>query len=307
MLSSSGVRIINPILTTVAQGYIQANLVGHALFPRVPVEISGGQILQFGKEAFKQYSRRRAPGAGTSRITFGYLGNPFTLLNDALEAPVPREYLRDAKVMPGIDLATRAVRLVMSSLALGLEIDQAALALTSSQYDANHQIALTGTAKWSDPTSLPITQIDTYKEAIRTSTGINPNTLLLGNPAFLALRTNPQIQNQFKYTSADSITVEMLARAFDIEKVVVGKAVTASDADVISDVWGNNAVLAYVPTAPSGLEEPSYGYTYTMTGHPLVEEPYYDNNAKSWIYGVGYERAPVLSGITSGFLIQNPK
>ncbi len=99
----------------------------------------------------------------------------------------------------------------------------------------------------------------------------------------------------------------MLAKAFDIERVVVGKAVTSDGAGVISDVWGNNAVLAYVPGAPSGMEEPSYGYTYTMTGHPLVEEAYYENNAKSWIYGVGFERAPVLSGITSGYLIQTPK
>ena len=37
----------------------------------------------------------------------------------------------------------------------------------------------------------------------------------------------------------------------------------------------------------------------------MVEVPYYDNNAKSWIYGVGYERAPQLTGITAGFLIQN--
>ncbi len=307
MLTPSAVRVINPILSTYVQGYRQANLVGDTLFPRVPVEVSGGQILEFGKEAFKTYNRRRAPGAGTKRIQFGYMGRPFALVNDALEAPVPREYMRDAKVMPGIDLGTRAVRLVMNSLLLGLEIDQAALALDANQYDVNHKIALAGTSKWSDVTSDPISQMDTYKEAIRTSTGIDPNTLVLGNPAFLALRTNPKIRDQFKYTSADSITVEMLAKAFDIERVVVGKAVTSDDAGVISDIWGNNAVLAYVPAAPSGMEEPSYGYTYTMTGHPLVEEAYYDNNAKSWIYGVGFERAPVLSGITSGYLIQAPK
>jgi hypothetical protein len=307
MLNTASIRVINPILSTYVQGYQQANLVGDALFPRVPVEISGGQILEFGKEAFKLYNSRRAPGGGTKRIQFGYLGKVFALLNDALEAPVPREYLRDAKVMPGIDLGQRAVRIVMNSLLLGLESGQATLALDASQYDANHKIALAGVAKWSDPAALPITQMDTYKEAVRTTVGINPNTLLLSSQAFIALRTNPQIQGQFKYTSAESITTDMIARAFDLEKVVVGKAVTSDDSGAISDIWGNNAVLAYVPAGPSGLEEPSYGYTYTMTGHPLVEEAYYDNNAKSWIYGVGFERAPVLSGITSGFLIQTPK
>jgi len=306
-MNAAATRIINPILSTYVQGYQQADLVGDTLFPRVPVEISGGQILEFGKESFKLYSARRAPGAGTKRISFGYLGKPFSLLNDSLEAPVPREFLRDAKVMPGIDLGQRAVSLVMRSLLLGLEVAQATLATDAAQYDANHKVTLAGTSKWSDPASDPIAQMDTYKEAIRSTVGIRPNTLLLSAQAFSAAKTNAKIRAQFQYTNPDSITLEMLKRVFDVQKIVVGEAITSDDAGVISDVWGNNAVLAYVPDSPSGMEQPSYGYTYTMQGHPLVEEPYYDNNAKSWIYGVSFERAPVLSGITSGYLIQAVK
>lgn len=306
-MKPSAVRVINPILTTHVQGYRQAGLVGQVLFPRVPVEVSGGQILEFGKESFNLYNARRAPGAGTKRIQFGYLGKPFALLNDALEAPVPREYLRDASQVPGIDLGTRAVNLVMRSILLGLEVDQAALALDAAKYDANHKVALLGADKWSDAGSDPIVQMEEYRNAVRASTGVYPNVLLLSADAFSALKTNAKIREQFKCTSPDSITAQMLATLFELERVAVGAAVSANDAGVFSDVWGNNAVLAYVPQNPSGMEEPSYGYTYTMSGHPLVEEPYYDNNAKSWIYGVGFERAPVLSGIASGFLIQNPK
>ena len=306
-MNAASTRVINPILTTVAQGYSQADLVGHPLFPLVPVEISGGQVLEFGKESFKLYNSRRAPGGATKRISFGYLGKPFALYNDALEAPVPREFLRDAKVMPGLDLGQRAVVLVMRSLLLGLEVAQATLATDANQYDSNHKITLSGTSKWSDPASDPIAQMDTYKEAIRSSVGIRPNTLLLSANAYSAAKTNKAIKDQFKYTTADSVTPEMVARAFDVKRLVIGEAVTSDDAGTISDVWGNTAILAYVPEVPTSIEVPSYGYTYTMQGHPLVEEPYYDNNAKSWIYGVGFERIPVLSGITSGFLIQAVK
>ena len=52
------------------------------------------------------------------------------------------------------------------------------------------------------------------------------------------------------------------------------------------------------------MEEPSYGYGYRITGMPLVEKPYWDNNAKSWIYGVSNDCTPVLSGMTAGFLVQ---
>lgn len=306
-MNNAAVRVINPILTTYVQGYRNGNNVGEALFPRVPVEISGGQILEFGKEAFKLYSTNRAPGGSTKRITFGYLGKPFALKGKSLEAVVPREHLRDASVVPGIDLAQRANRLVMNALLLELEYDQAVLATNAALYDANHKITLAGVTKWSDPAADPIAQIETYSEAIRTSVGIRPNTLVLSAQAASAARTNVKIRSQFQYTTADSITNDMLQRVFNVKKLVVGDAVTSDDAGVISDVWGNNAILAYVPEAASGLEEPSYGYTYTMGGHPLVEEPYYDNNAKSWIYGVSFERAPVTSGITSGYLIQAVK
>ena len=307
MLANSAVRVINPILTTYVQGYRNGSLIGDALFPRVPVEISGGQILEFGKEAFKLYSTNRAPGGSTKRISFGYLGKPFALKSKSLEAVVPREHLRDASVVPGIDLAQRANRLVMNALLLELEYDQATLATTAANYDASHKITLAGVTKWSDAAADPIAQVETAAEAIRTSTGIRPNTLVLSAQAASAARTNTKIRQQFQYTNADSITNDMLARAFNIKTLAIGDAVTSDDAGVVSDVWGNNAVLAYVPESASGLEEPSFGYTYTMNGHPLVEEPYYDNNAKSWIYGVSFERAPVLSGITSGYLFQAVK
>jgi hypothetical protein len=306
-MNNAAVRVINPILTTYVQGYRNGTLCGDALFPRVPVEISGGQILEFGKEAFKLYSTNRTPGAGTKRISFGYLGKPFALKGKSLEAVVPREHLRDASIVPGIDLAQRANRLVMNALLLELEYDQGVLATTAANYDANHKITLAGVTKWSDPASDPIAQVETASEAIRTSTGIRPNVLLLSAQAASAARANVKIRAQFQYTSADSITNDMLQRVFNVKRLVVGDAVVSDDAGVISDVWGNNAILAYVPEAASGLEEPSYGYTYTMNGHPLVEEPYYDNNAKSWIYGVSFERAPVLSGITSGYLFQAVK
>lgn len=304
-LSTNQVRVIDPILTTVVQGYKHPERVGHHLFPGVPVQISGGQVMEFGKESFKLYNARRAPGGTTKRIQFGYLGKPFSLVQDSLEAPVPREFVRDASV-PGINLGSRAVNTVMQSLTLTLENDQAALAINAANYDASHKVALAGTAKWSDPAGKPMTDIDAGREAIRSTVGIYPNVLLLSATAFNALKNNPSITDRFKYTNAGAITEDMLARLLSVAKVVVGSAISFNDAGVSTDIWGNNAVLAYVPASPSGMEEPSYGYTYTMEGNPLVEVPYYDNTNKSWVYGVNYERVPVLSGITSGYLIQTP-
>jgi hypothetical protein len=305
-MSPSQVRVIDPILTTVAIGYRNPQFVGGVLFPRVPVEISGGQVLEFGKEDFLKYNIRRAPGSDTKRISFGYLGKPFALLQDALDVPIPREFQRDASVMPGIDLGTRATQKGMRVVTKSLEEEQAAIALNAANYDANHKVALAGADKWSDPASLPGPQLDDYREAVRASTGEYPNVMVVGATAFKALRNNPSVIDRFKYTSKESITAAMLAALYELDVVAVARSITSDDAGVFSDIWGNNAVLAYVPQQLTGIEEPSYGYTYTMVGHPLVEQPYWDPKAKSWVYGVAMERAPVLTGITAGFLIQNP-
>lgn len=306
-MSPAQVRVVDPILTNVAQGYRQVEMVAATLFPSVPVQKSGGQILEFGKDSFKLYNARRAPGAGTKRVQFGYLGRPFALVQDSLEGILPREYLRDSGQLPGVNLDSRTVNSTMRSLLLTLENDCAAIATNASNYDSDHKVALSGNDKWSDGTAEPNDNIEAGKEAIRQSVGIYPNTLLLSARAFKVAKANPNVVERFKYTSRDSITAEMLANLWDLDRVVVGKAVAFDDAGTTIDIWGNNAILAYVPPAPSGMEDPSYGYTYTMEGHPLVEKPYYDNNSKSWIYPVTYERAPVLTGILSGYLIQNPE
>ncbi|MBF0296679.1 MAG: major capsid protein [Magnetococcales bacterium] len=305
-MSPNEVRVIDPVLTEIAQGYRHAEHVGQVLFPQVPVQVSGGQVLEFGRESFKLYQVRRAPGAATKRIQFGFLGKGFALVQDSLEAQVPREYQRDASRAPGVDLAQRSVSGALRALSLTLEYDQAQLATNAANYDANHKVSLSGGDKWSDGTSNPAGDIDDAREAVRASVGIYPNTLLLSAQAFAAVKSHPQVVERFKYTSRDSVTPDMLAGLWDLRTVVVGKAVAFNDAGADIDIWGNNAILAYTPDNSTGMEEPSFGYTYTMQGHPLVERPYYENNAKSWIYPVTYERVPVLTGILSGFLIQNP-
>jgi len=306
-LNPSNVQVVDPILSTHAQGYRHPERVGHLLFPRVPHGTGRGQVLEFGKESFRLYAARRAPGGATKRVQFGYLGKPFAMVQDALEGKVPREWLRDAKEVPGIDLGRRAVNTVMSSITLGLENEQAQLARAAANYDANHKLALAAGTKWSADTGKPLTDIAGGREAVRASTGMEANTLVLSPSAWNAAKENPQVTERFKYTQSGPVTLQQFAQLVEVERVAVGKAVYADDADTFVDVWGNDAVLAYVPPSPEGMEEPSYGYTYTMEAHPAVEVPYYDANEKSWIYGVTMERVPVLTGIVAGYLIQNCK
>jgi hypothetical protein len=302
------VRLYDPIYSRIAVGFRQQGLVGSILFPEAPVDISGGQILQFGDEDFQQYNTERAPGADTKEVEFGYLGAPFALRQHRLTGKVPFEKMRDASVVPGIDLGAMAVNRVMRILRLSLEIDQAALGTNSANYGAN-TVALSGTAKWSNAASDPYVQWMAQRETIRQQIGMYPNTGIFSATVMTTIKTNPAIRSHFQYTNDKSVTDQMIKELFELDTIASAGAIV-SNAGTKSDVWGNNAILAYVAKPAEGADfdtaEPSFGYTYTMRGHPFAEEPYQDRDKNSWKYPVTFERAPVLTGMTAGFLFQNP-
>jgi Phage major capsid protein E len=309
-ISPSQARVIDPVLTTIAQGYQNAEMVAQSLFPTVPVPLRGGNIITFGKEAFMLYGSQRAPGENTKRVSFGYAGAPYALVDYSLEGLVPMEISQEAANGPGIDLAQGAIGGVSAIMALRLEKQAADIARTAASYAAGNKVTKSGTAQWSDLTtgvSDPINDIEVAKEAIRAATGKRPNTITMGAAVFAKLRQHPKVIDRIKYTGRDVATPELLAMLFGVARVFVGDAIYSNDAGTaFTDVWGKDVVVAYTEIgsmASNGL--PSYGYTYQLNGYPVVEEPYYDRSAKSWIYPVTRSEAPVLASASAGYLITN--
>lgn len=306
-MSPSGARVIDPILTNVARGYKNAQLVGDALFPVVPVDQRGGKVIEFRKEDFMLYATGRVPGANTRRVQYGYDGMAYALEQHALEGVVPFEIMQEANAVPGIDMARVAIMKTQNIIALRLEKARGDLATTLGNYAASNRVTLSGTSQWSDysGTSDPSANIETGKEAIRAQIGRRPNTALISAQAFARLKQHPKIIDRVKYTGRDSVTTELLAALWNIPRVVVGDAVYFDGTNMI-DIWGKHCVLAYTEVgtlADMGL--PSYGYTYQLRGYPTVEVPYQDRNAKSWVYPVTDEVKPTIAGAIAGYFIQN--
>jgi len=307
-LNNAQARIIDPILTNVAQGFKQAGFVGFDLFPRVPVSQRGGRIVSFSKEDFMLYNTGRAPGQNTKRVQFGYLAGNYVLESHSLEGTVPIETLQEAEAVPGIDAAKMAIYKMQNIIATRLEKAQADVARTLASYNVANRTTLTSTGQWSDfgAVSDPIAVVEAGKEAVRRRTGKRPNTAVMGAAVFASLRQHPKIIDRMKYTGRDVPTVEIMAALFGLDNVLVGDAIYADDAGSFIDVWGKDMILAYneVGTLPDmGL--PSYGYTYQLAGYPVAEEPYFDRNPKAYIYPVTDEVAPVIAGADAGYLIQN--
>ena len=303
-LSASQARVIDPVLSSVAQGYKNAELIGSVLFPIVPVGQRGGKIISFGKEDFALYNTARAPGAGTKRVQFGYSGASYALESHSLEGLVPVELLQEGQAVPGVDQGMIAVFRTQSIIFNRLEFAQATLAMTAGNYPASNKKTLAGSDQWGDASSDPIKDIETAKEAVRKQLGRRPNTVVMGAAVFAMLKIHPRIVDRIKYTSRDVVTVEILAALFGVARVVVGEAVYTDSTGAMLDMWGKGVVVAY--TDMSGVADagsPTFGYTYRLQGYPMVEQPYQERNAKSWIYPVTDEVMPVIAGASAGYLI----
>lgn len=307
-LNPSQARVIDPILTAVARGYRSPKAaVANVLFPTVPVGARGGRILSFGPDDFKLINTARAPGANTRRLQFGYSSEAYALVDNRLEGAVPVELLQEASAVPGIDLASVAVRRVQNLMALERENKAAALARDVARYDnANKKTTWTATGRklWSDAAdSDPFADILEAREAIRAKTGERPNVLVLGPKVLSALRSHDKVLSRLS-TAADRppATLAQLQALFELEQIVAGEAVY-HDGTQFQDVWGKDAILAY--TTPASMQEmgaPNFGYTYQLLDYPVVEEGYLDRNTNTWYYPAADASAPVLAGASAGYL-----
>lgn len=305
-MTPGAARVADPVLTEFAIGYTQAGIVYPVLFPRIQVGTRAGKIVVFGKQAFKRTRQPRAPGAGVRRIPISYGSQNYSIQDDALDAQVPRELVEEASAGPGINLAMGAVSVVRGVQENGLEYAAAQLARNPANYASGNKLALSGSSQWSDPSSDPVQAVTDAREAVRQKIGRRPNVGVFPAAAVAKLSNHPKIVERYKYTGRDSITAEMLAALFGLEKLAVGDAIDADDSDATSDIWGKDVVLAYTDPAPvRTLGTPTYGMTYALSGYPVVEPERWDGDTRSWLYGTTEAASPVITAPDAAFLFQN--
>lgn len=319
MMTPAEIRLKqNPILTSLLLGLGQGTMIAEKLFPRLPEALSSVMLAKLGKERLRRYSLRRAPGAQTKRVNIKYEGVVYSVEQYSVEVPMPRELLREAdesrKLQVGnyLDVSRIAMTTAIDILSLDYELEVAGVATDPDSYSSGNVQALTGATKWSASTGTPVTDISAAVEVVRKRVGVRPNVLTLSADAFQALKTNAEVRTYLPSTQTGPAAIEQLKTILNVPEIVIGDAVWIDENDDGRDVWGNNAILAYVPSIGAGsgnisLAQPAFGFTNVIEGHPFAETPYYENGSKSWIYGATFERRPNVAYDDAAFLFQNPK
>ena len=317
-MTPKDIRLANPILGNLMLTGVAAAtaMAASVLFPRLPTALRGFQLAQLGDEATRQYNTRRAPGTATKQVQINWQGKPYTVNQHAIDVPIPRELIQEQdeanrlNVGANLDISRIAINTALQILNLSYEMEAAGIATDTAAYSGN-VLALAGGTRWSAATGTPVTDIRGKAEVIRQATGRRPNTLVLGASVLNPLAMNAEVKSYLPDSVLGAATLDHLRTILNVPNIVIADAVTTSEAGVVSDVWGNNAILAYAPNIGAdgsglGLGEPAFGFTSWLEGHPFVETPYYDRATKSWIYGATFERQPTLVRGNAGFLFQNP-
>jgi hypothetical protein len=300
----SNLRVVDPVLTNLATGYTNEQFVGSVLMPFVQVEKEGGKIPLFGKEHFKVYSTERALRAKSNRINPEDIGSVDVAMDEHdLEYPI--DYREDAE--SAFPLQARATNTVVEGIRLRHEKMVADLTQATGSYASGNKIALSGTNCFSDyVNSDPEGVVSDAKAAVRAKVVKEPNTMVIGYSAWRVLKRHPQLKGIISNQRNRLLTIADLRDIFEIENVVVGRAVSANDAGVTSDLWADNLVLAYVPQVASGQRsqyEPSFGYTLQKRGSPVIDTRTEDGKIEL-IRNTDIFR-PFLLGADAGYLISN--
>jgi hypothetical protein len=275
---------VNTPLTNISVAFLQnaTNFIAGSVFPNVPVMFRSDRYYTFDRGYFnRDEAQERAPGAESAGSGFSLDNTPTYYARVFAHHHDIADQIR-ANADPQVDMDRMAAELVAHKLLIKREKSWVSKFFAGGIWTGGDVDGVSGAPSgaqvrhWSDYTNGdPIADVDAAKAAILESTGIMPNTLVLGYRVFDALKRHPDIIDLIKYSGGVSpgnpalITPSALAAVFGVERVMIASAIENTglegQANSHSFIAGKKALLCYA--APSaGLMTPTAGYTFSWNG-----------------------------------------
>ena len=257
---------VDAILTNSSVAYMQESyaFVASRAFPQVSVNKQTDKYFTYDQaDFFRDQVQRRADGTESAGTGYGLSTASYSCDVYALHKDIGDQTRAnaDAPLNPDMD----ATRFLTQQMLIRQEVEWAAAAFTTGVWGTD----ATPSPLWDAASSTPIADVETAKNTVLTNTGYVPNTVIMSYKVMSALMDNSDIIDRIKYTSQDSVSEELLARLFGVDRVMVmaGTYNTAQEGATASysQIGDKDVLVAYV--APSaGLMVPSAGYTMLWNG-----------------------------------------
>lgn len=287
-ITSRDVHIDRP-LSNLVVGFEPQGTIIQSFLPIVNVSKQSDLYFKYDKGDFFRIpdTTVRAPKTKGRTAVFNVSSDSYYATNYALVDEMDYETLVNQDDPLKVD--EKSARNLFNLLNLDMENRVAGVLTDGTSVGSTSAVA----SKWDSSaagTSDPFGDIATAKEAIRSSTGMEPNTIILAKQCYDALIRHADIIDRIKYVQKGVVTVDLLASLFDVANVYVGKSIkntgTENLADSFSDVWGTNTVLGHFAPANTDGRNPSlmYGFRWTnpLFGAPMAVEKWDDPDHRNF-------------------------
>lgn len=257
---------VDAVLTNLSVAYQQEAdaFVADKVFPTVNVSKQSDLYFTYTQgDFYRDQAKVRADGTESAGSGYGLSTATYSSQVYALHKDIGDQVRAnsDSPLDPDMD----ATRFLSQQMLIRQERDWATNFFTTGVWDTDS----TPSTLWSASGSDPIGDIEAGKNTILSNTGYLANTLVLSYATYAILKNHADFVDRFKYTSADSIGPDLMARLVEVDRVLVMKGVYNASAEgataSYSQIGDKDALLCY--TAPdAGIMSASAGYNFVWTG-----------------------------------------
>ena len=271
---SSSLATLRPDLATFLEFDLESERAGYVATQVLPVVDVLSQAGVFGtiplEQLLQQRESKRAPGSGYARSNFTFTSSTYATeehgveeVVDDREAKMYREYF-DAEQISTLRAFSSVLR----------NAEQRAASLIFNATTWNGAALTTGVGnEWDDAGACtPITDVEAAVRKIYDGSGLWANALVINRKVFRNLRNSEQIIERINSegagnaSKASDVTIEMLARVFDLDHIVVAgtskNSAKEGQAATPAQIWSDEYAMVCKIATTSDMREPCVGRTF---------------------------------------------
>lgn len=300
---------IDQNLTQIALNYRPPNTIADQIAPIVPVAKETDLYPVYSrKEILALESTLRSRGTEARKVTRSVSSQGYVVKNYALGHDIYLEDRVNIDAAYEAELYGGATQYVVQKL-MG---DWANRVYNIVGSASNVSTGFLCGSSWTGANGDPFSQVTQVIEQIQATTGVRPNSILMGWRAWAWMKRNLQMRNLLNGTNNGGglVTRQQVQNLFEVDKFLVTEefynTANEAQAEVLTSPFVDKCLVYYAPPNPS-REVPSFMYSFrwSQPGLPnmTVERHPYDSKKKVETIEAGYYQDEKVTGSDYGALL----
>lgn len=310
-----------PDLATFLEFELESENAGYIATEVMPVVNVASQAGNFGKipieQLLQQRDTKRAPGSGYARSNFTFTTATYATEEHGAEEPVDD---REAKMYAEYFAAEQVSTMRAFSSVLRNAEQRVADAIFNTTTWTGASLTTSITNEWDDATNaVPLTDVEAAVQKIYDNSGLWANALVINRKVFRNLRNCDQIIDRVNSagagdrTTANDVTVQMLAEAFDLPFIIVAgtskNSAKEGQAASPAQIWSGEYAMVCKVATTGDMREPCIGRTFHWSddGSTIggTVETYRDETVRGDVVRVRHDVDEVVLYPQAGHLLSN--